>query len=57
MLATLHSRDRTQYLIDQLGEMPEAQTLPPEFWIDLANADAELGCQSDRLRALPALAS
>lgn len=57
VLATLHSRDRTQYLIDQLGEMPEIQTLPPPFWIDLANADAELGRQSDRLHALPALAS
>ncbi|MEA5448227.1 tetratricopeptide repeat protein [Leptolyngbya sp. CCNP1308] len=57
VLATLHSRDRTQYLIDQLGEMPETQTLPPQFWIDLANADAELGRQSDRLYALPDLAS
>jgi tetratricopeptide (TPR) repeat protein len=57
VLAALHSRDRIQYLIDQLGEMPETQILPPQFWLDLANADADLGRQSDRLRALPDLAS
>jgi Tfp pilus assembly protein PilF len=55
VLATLRSRDRTQYLIDQLGDMPDRQALPPQFWINLANTDAELGRQSDRLYALPAL--
>jgi tetratricopeptide (TPR) repeat protein len=55
VLATLHSRDRTQNLIDQLSETADAQTLSPKFWLDLANADADLGRQSDRLRALPAL--
>jgi tetratricopeptide (TPR) repeat protein len=57
VLATLHSRDRVQHLIDQMAEMPDEATLPPQFWLDLANADAELGRQSDRLRDLPALAS
>jgi len=57
VLATLSRRDRTQNLIDQLSETADTQTLPPKFWLDLANADADLGRQSDRLRALPALAS
>ncbi|PSR15962.1 hypothetical protein C8255_20355 [filamentous cyanobacterium CCP3] len=55
VLAMLHSRDRTQYLIDQLAEMPDQNTLPPQLWLELAQADADLGRQSDRLRAIPAL--
>lgn len=57
VLTLLRTRDRIQYLIDQLADMPDAQTLPPQVWIDLANADADLGRQSDRLRALPTLAN
>ncbi|MGG6242038.1 tetratricopeptide repeat protein [Nodosilinea sp. AN01ver1] len=56
VLATLHSRDRIQHQIDQLAEMPDEETLPPRFWLDLAEADAAWGRQSDRLRAIPALA-
>lgn len=56
VLATLRSRDRVQYLIDQLADVPDDGTLPPQIWIDLANTDAELGRQSDRLRSQPALA-
>jgi tetratricopeptide (TPR) repeat protein len=55
VLATLRSRDRTQHLIDQLADDPDDHTLPPQIWIDLANTDAELGRQGDRLRALPTL--
>jgi tetratricopeptide (TPR) repeat protein len=51
ILATLHSRDRAQHLIDQLAEEPDGQPLPPQLWLDLANTDAELGRQTDRLRA------
>ncbi len=57
VLATLRSRDRTQHLIDQLADDPDDHTLPPQIWIDLANTDAELGRQGDRLRTLPTLAS
>ncbi|MFQ4137864.1 tetratricopeptide repeat protein [Nodosilinea sp. PGN35] len=56
VLAMLHSRDRLQHLIDQLAEMPDQNTLPPQLWLELAEADADLGRQSDRLRAIPALA-
>ncbi|WP_017302230.1 tetratricopeptide repeat protein [Nodosilinea nodulosa] len=56
VLALLRTRDRIQQLIDLLAEMPDEQTLPPQFWLDLANTDADLGRQSDRLRAVPALA-
>ena len=55
VLAMLHSRDRLQHLIDQLAEMPDQNTLPPQLWLELANADGELGRQSDRLRAISAL--
>ena len=57
VLATLRSRDRTQYLIDQLANLPDDGILPPQIWIDLANTDAELGRQGDRLRTLATLAS
>lgn len=56
VLATLHSRDRIQHLIDQLAEIPDEETLPPRVWLALAEADAAWGRQRDRLRAVPALA-
>ncbi|MBE9137392.1 tetratricopeptide repeat protein [Nodosilinea sp. LEGE 07088] len=55
VLTMLRTRDRIQHLIDQLGEIPEAQTLPPQFWLSLANTDAILGRHTDQLRAVPAL--
>jgi tetratricopeptide (TPR) repeat protein len=55
VLATLRSRDRAQYLIDQLADEPDDQVLPPQLWLDLANTDAELGNQTDQLRTQSAL--
>lgn len=55
VLTMLRTRDRIRHLIDQLGEMPEAQTLPPQFWLSLANTDAILGRHTDPLRGVNAL--
>ena len=56
VLATLRSRDRTQYLIDQLADSYHDVVIAPQIWLELANTDADLGRQSERLGTVPPLA-
>ena len=57
VLAMLRSRDRIQQLIEQSADASDRPDLPAKLWLNLAQTDASLGRQSDKLRQMEDLAT
>ncbi|NER78982.1 MAG: hypothetical protein F6K42_05265 [Leptolyngbya sp. SIO1D8] len=55
VIAMLRQRDRIQQLINDLAQQPHPPVVHPQVWLDLSQADAQLGQWSDKLLATSSL--